>query len=240
MAKRTLTPEQIEVNDLKKIYYKELHAAQARYRYYAKRPGHAKYSLAFAEAERGGQFSFAGAQEIGDIYAEVARMRQFVSLDRNAANMSRIRIEAQAKRAEKYLDLFEPDVSMSERVARGLNQNIDETLYRIYRRLEEEAPGLINYGGLMSSEQFIAMLYNELVEGESEANVQLHGHQVLESMKEENPYFIKDIPINSFLTHKDYAKYREQMTDEELQLFMRFKQLDPETIEKLLGGKYGL
>lgn len=186
--KLTLTLEQQEVSEIKKLYYKELHAAQARYRYYMKRPDHARYSLAFEEAlQTGGQFSFAGAQDVGDIYSELGRIRQFVSLDRNAANMNRIRVEVQAKRADQILSFFEPDITMEERIKRGLNEDIAKQLWEVYRRLEEEAPGLIQYGGIMSSEQFISILYNEMIEGATPEEARKRGHELIESMKHENP-----------------------------------------------------
>lgn len=239
--KRELTPEQQEVSEIKKLYYKELHAAQARYRYYMKRPDHARYSLAFEEAlQTGGQFSFAGAQDVGDIYSELGRIRQFVSLDRNAANMNKIRVEVQAKRADQVLSFFEPDITMEERVKRGLDEDIAKKLWEVYRKLEEEAPGLIQYGGIMSSEQFISLLYNEMLEGATPKEAQERGHELIESMKHENPNFIKEIPINSFMASKKYAKYRNVMTEEEMIMFERFKTLDKETRRKLLGGDYDL
>lgn len=239
--KRKLSPKQLEVAEIKKLYYKEIHAAQARFRYYMKRPDHAKYSLAFEEAmQTGGQFSFAGAQDVGDIYAELGRIRQFVSLDRNAANMNQIRVEVQAKRADQVLSFFEPDITMEERIKRGLDKEIASKLWEVYRKLEEEAPGLIQYGGVMSSEQFISLLYNEMREGADPEEVRERGHELIESMKHENPDFIKEIPINSFMASKKYAKYRNVMTDEEMIMFERFKKLDNETRKKLLGGDYDL
>lgn len=239
--KRELTPEQKEVSEIKKLYYKELHAAQARYRYYMKRPENARYSLAFEEAlQTGGQFSFAGAQDVGDIYSELGRIRQFVSLDRNAANMNKIRVEVQAKRANQILSFFEPGLTMEERIKRGLDPDLAKDLWDVYRRLEQEAPGLIQYGGIMSSEQFISILYNEMVEGKTASETQIRGHELIESMKYENPNFIKDIPINTFMTSKKYSKYRNVMTEEEMIMFEWFKKLDKETRKKLLGGDYDL
>ena len=243
MAKKKLklSPERIEIGEIKKLYYKELHAAQARYRYYMKRPDHAKYSLAFEEASQtGGQFSFAGAQDVGDIYSELGRIRQFVSLDRNAANMNQIRVEVQAKRADQVLSFFEPDITMEERIKRGLDEDIAKKLWEVYRKLEEEAPGLIQYGGVMSSEQFISLLYNEMLEGATPKEAQARGHELIESMKHENPDFIKEIPINSFMASKKYAKYRNVMSEEEMIMFERFKKLDKETRKKILGGDYDL
>lgn len=240
-TEKKISPERLEVAEIKKLYYKELHAAQARYRYYMKRPDHAKYSLAFEEAlQTGGQFSFAGAQDVGDIYSELGRIRQFVSLDRNAANMNKIRVEVQAKRAEQVLSFFEPDITMEERIKRGLNEDIAKKLWEVYRRLEEEAPGLIQYGGIMSSEQFISLLYNEMLEGADPEEVRKRGHELIESMKHENPDFIKDIPINSFMASKKYARYRNSMTEEEMIMLERFRKLDKETRDKLLGGNYDL
>ena len=182
-----------------------------------KRPDHAKYSLAFEEASQtGGQFSFAGAQDVGDIYSELGRIRQFVSLDRNAANMNQIRVEVQAKRADQVLSFFEPDITMEERIKRGLDEDIAKKLWEVYRKLEEEAPGLIQYGGVMSSEQFISLLYNEMLEGATPKEAQARGHELIESMKHENPDFIKEIPINSFMASKKYAKYRNVMSEEVL------------------------
>ena len=240
-TEKKISPEQLEVAEIKKLYYKELHAAQARYRYYMKRPDHAKYSLAFEEAlQTGGQFSFAGAQDVGDIYSELGRIRQFVSLDRNAANMNKIRVEVQVKRANQVLSFFEPDITMEERVKRGLNEDIAKQLWEVYRKLEEEAPGLIQYGGIMSSEQFISLLYNEMLEGATPEEAQARGHERIESMKYENPNFIKEIPINSFMASKKYAKYRSAMTEEEMTMFEMFKMLDKDTKRKLLGGDYDL
>ena len=209
-----MTPEEIEIRDLKRQYYKELHNAQARYRYYAKKE---IPTVFFQEAENtGGQFSFRNITDIGDFYSELARIRQFTMLE---SNSNEIQIEVQAVRAKRFLDMFTPGISEEERERLGLDKDMKKALFRIYRRLEEESPGLINYGGIFSSEQFISYLYNEMQAGYSEDDVQSRGHKLLEAMKKQNPDFVKDIPRNTLMGYRKKGYYTDIITDEDIDIY---------------------
>lgn len=211
---RQLSPEQLEINELKKEYYRELHNAQARYRYYARKE---TPTLAYQEAlNTGGQFSFRGITEIGQFYAELARIRQFAMLE---ANTSEIETEVQHARAKRFLEMFTPGISEEERLRLGLDPTMKEALFRVYRKLEEEAPGLINYGGVFSSEEVISYLYNEMQAGYSEDEVQEKGHNLLEAIRAKNPNFINDIPRETLLRYRQKKHYVDVVTDEDLAMY---------------------
>lgn len=205
MAPKRKSKPTKEVQELKKLYARELKNAQARYRRQAKKE---HPSIAYTEARKtGGQFSFRNIMRVGRFYRELARIRQFTSMENNSPED--IKLEAQRQRAKLYIDLFAKDISMEQRYALGLDRSIDEKLYRIYRKLEEESPGLINYGGVFSSEEFISYLYNELVDGKTETQVQTRGHNLLEEIKSQNPNFIKHIPYNTLRRYQAHGHYTD-------------------------------
>ena len=178
------------LRSFKQKHQKILLKAQRKFRRELKK---GSTSIEFQEAIRtGGQFSFKG-KSFTQLNAELIRINKYLN-SRLTSEQEFIR--SAYERSAPYIEMFSRGLKEYERVELGLPEEGMSDLYRVYRKLEEEDPAAIMYGGLFDSDSFIAYLYSYAIEGHSMDQVQAYGHELIQTIRASDRRFDTRFEIN--------------------------------------------
>jgi len=179
-----------DVSAIKQKHKKILLKAQRKFRRELKK---GSTSIEFQEVMRtGGQFSFK-RKSITQINAELIRINKYLNSHLTSEQEF---IHSAYERSAPYIEMFSRGLKDYERIELGLPEEGMSDLYRVYRKLEEEDPAAIMYGGLFDSDSFIAYLYSYAIEGHSMEQVQNYGHELIQTIRAADRKFDTRFDIN--------------------------------------------
>lgn len=179
-----------DLKSMKQKHQKILLKAQRKFRIEKER---GSTSIEFQEALRtGGQFSFKG-KTMTQLNAELIRINKYLNSHLTSEQEF---IRSAYERAAPYIEMFSRGLKDYERAELGLPEEGMSDFYRVYRKLEEEDPAAIMYGGLFDSDSFIAYLYSYAVEGHTMEQVQNYGHELIQTIRAADKRFDTRFDIN--------------------------------------------
>lgn len=137
--------------DLRAVATRLVSASNKRIRRLEKTVG-GKFSPAYARIERQGRMFSVKGKDISALRAEMAQMRSFMKLKTSTVKGW--------KKVRKYI---------SQRFGGRISDTQMNTLWTVYRKLEESMGGVI--GSVFDSDKIQSMLYDEMTSGGSEDDI---------------------------------------------------------------------
>ena len=191
---------EMSIKQYKQRYQPVILKAQRKFRRMLK---HNPTALELIEAQStGGQFSLKGKSDYGEILAEVTRARNFLSSNLRVPEKF---VRDAKERGAEYADMFERGIPNAiKRTMPDYDEETAKLMYRVYRKVTEDAPLREKTNNYWDSEEFLGALYSIALEDKYDEEFLTHVAQTIidrtgaEQRREE---FANDIPVFSEFTN---------------------------------------